>query len=101
MSDLCKHTSFWRPDPQERAALLGHLLAELPAGHILWTHRETLSVAARDGDRIVVHSADPACPCSIVHMSWAGRPAMAPFLPETETYADEAALLAALTKAPT
>ncbi|MGB3407434.1 MAG: hypothetical protein WBA67_08055 [Jannaschia sp.] len=99
MNALLKHTPFWQPDAQERLALLRHLLAELPAGHVLWTHRETLAVEARDGDRLIVRSADPAYPVSVVHMSWAGRPAMAPFLPETETYPTDAALLDALTKA--
>lgn len=96
MNALFKATPFWRPDDQERAALLRHLLAELPIGHVLWPRQDSLSVEARDGDRIIVRSDDPAHPIALVHMSWAGRPPMASFLPETETYPTDAALLAAL-----
>jgi hypothetical protein len=97
--DPFKGTPLWRPSDAERAALLGHLLAELPPGHVLFTHRETLVVEARDrkGDRLAVTCKDP--PAAIVHMTWAGRPPMAPFLPETETHPSLDALIAAVKEA--
>lgn len=101
MPDPFKPTPFWRPPEDERAALLRHLLAELPPGHVLFTRRETLRVEARDlgGDRLAVTSGDPAAPAAIVTMTWSGRPPMAPFLPETETYPSLEALVAAQSEA--
>ncbi|GIT91597.1 hypothetical protein JANAI62_20540 [Jannaschia pagri] len=98
MSDPFKGTLFWRPSEAERASLRGHLMAELPAGHILWTHRDTLAVEGRDqtGDRLAVTSADPSVPAAVVQMTWTGRPGMAPFLPETEVYASVPAMIEAL-----
>jgi hypothetical protein len=71
---------FWRPDDAERAALAAHLRAELPGGHVLWPHMDALEVLGRDGDRLAV--AFPGG-VAVVTMTWAGRPHMAPFLPET------------------
>jgi hypothetical protein len=96
VSDPFKGTPFWRPPPEERAALRGHLLAELPPGHVLFDHRETLVVVARDlaADRVIVTGRNPVA--AIVTMGWTGRPSMAPFLPETETFPDIDALVEAI-----
>ncbi|MEM8823068.1 MAG: hypothetical protein AAGF30_05605, partial [Pseudomonadota bacterium] len=60
MKDPYKGTPFWQPQPEERVALRGHLLAELPLGHVLDLHKETLAVDARDrdGDRLIVTYGD-------------------------------------------
>ncbi|PWJ11464.1 hypothetical protein [Jannaschia seohaensis] len=94
--DPFKSTPFWRPAEEERASLRSHLLAELPPGHVLFTHRETLEVHARDKNalRLVITCKDPAA--AIVHMTWTGRPPMAPFLPETEIYPSLDGLISAL-----
>ena len=91
-------TSFWRPSEAECVAFRAHLLAELPVGHVLWPADDRLKVIARDrhGDRIVVQTGIEATPVAIVKMSWAGRPPMAPFLPETEFFDSEEALIAAI-----
>jgi hypothetical protein len=96
MSGPFKGTPFWRPPAEERAALRRHLLAELPPGHVLFDHRETLVVVARDlaADRVIVTGRNPIA--AIVRMAWTGRPPMAPFLPETETFSHIDALIAAL-----
>jgi hypothetical protein len=96
VSDPFAGTPFWRPPAEERQALLGHLLAELPPGHVLFDNRETLVVVARDlaADRVIVTGRDPIA--AIVRMGWTGRPPMAPFLPETETFAHLDALIGAI-----
>ncbi|TFL18321.1 hypothetical protein [Jannaschia formosa] len=96
--DPFKGTPLWRPSDAERVALRGHLLAELPPGHVLFTYRETLVVEARDrnGDRLAVTCREPSA--ALVRMSWTGRLPMAPFLPETEVFASLEALMEAIGK---
>ena len=91
-------TSFWRPSEAECAAFRTHLLAEIPVGHVLWPPSDQLQVVARDrnGDRIVVQTGIEATPLAIIQMSWAGRPSIAPFLPETEFFGSEEALIASI-----
>ncbi|MCK0168282.1 hypothetical protein MWU52_12015 [Jannaschia sp. S6380] len=103
MNGPLKGTGFWRPAPEERAALREHLLAELPVGHVLWPPTETLRVEARDRDGgcLLVSTGREQGAFAVVHMTWAGRPAMAAFLPETEIYDTEAEMLAALREADT
>ncbi len=95
-------TSFWQPSDAECDALRTHLLAELPVGHVLWPADDRLQVVARDrhGDRIVVRTGIAATPVALIHMSWAGRPPMAPFLPETEFFDSDEALIAAIRNDP-
>ncbi|WP_299818195.1 hypothetical protein [uncultured Jannaschia sp.] len=102
MKDPYTKTPFWRPSVAECEALRTHLLAELPVGHALWPPSDRLQVIARDrnGDRIVVRTGIAVTPVALVHMSWAGRPPMAPFLPETEFYASDEELIAAVHDAP-
>ncbi len=98
MADPLKSNDFWRPKPDECDALKQHLLAELPLGHVLDAHRDSFTVEARDrdGNRLIVAYGDGKR--GVVQMTWAGRPAMAPFIPETDSYDSEAEMLAALSK---
>ncbi|MEM7491405.1 MAG: hypothetical protein AAF390_20000 [Pseudomonadota bacterium] len=98
MKDPYKHTRFWKPKPEECAALKEHLLMELPYGHPLDPFRREFTVEARakSGDDVIVRTGQEERPFALVRMTFRGRPEMAPFLPETIFYASEAELWTAL-----
>lgn len=100
MNDLYAGTNYWRPDPAECASLLRYLLAEIPGGHVLWPCLQTLQVEARanGSDDVIVRTGQESQPLARVRMTWRGRPEIAPFFPETELFASDEDLRAALLK---